>query len=96
LMARTFPDSACRPGMQRRRCVCARSATYEFQGAEGFRTRCLITSRTVGFLRQRRIGFHGNVEHEVFFPEDTEVVNVLSQPREDFLAVGTPSYMGTS
>ena len=52
--------------------------------------RCLITSRTVGFLRRRRIGFHGNVEHEVFFPEDTEVVNVFSPPREDFLAgVGT-------
>ena len=55
LMAQTFPDSACRPGMQRRRCVCVRSATYEFQGAEGFRMRCLITSRTVGFLRRRCI-----------------------------------------
>ena len=56
---------------------------------------CLITSRTVGFLRRRRIGFHGNVEHEVFFRED-EVVNVFSPPREDFLAGGTPTYMGTS
>jgi hypothetical protein len=25
---------------------------YEFQGAEGFRMRCLITSRTVGFRRR--------------------------------------------
>ena len=26
----------------------------------------------------------GNVEHEGFFPEDTEVVDVFSPPREDF------------
>jgi hypothetical protein len=56
LMVRTFPDSACRPWTHCRRCVCARSATYESQGAEGFRIRCLIKSRTVGFLRRRRIG----------------------------------------
>jgi len=35
----------------------------------------------------------GNVEHEGFFPEDTEVVDVFAPPREDFLAGGTPSYM---
>ena len=51
-----FSDSACRPGTQRRRCVCARSATYESQGAEGFRIHLLITSRMVGFLKRRRIG----------------------------------------
>jgi len=37
----------------------------------------------------------GNVEHEAFFPEDTEVVDVFAPPREDFLAGGTPSYMRT-
>ena len=36
----------------------------------------------------------GDAEHEGFFPEDTEVVDVFS-PREDFLAGGTPSYMRT-
>jgi quercetin dioxygenase-like cupin family protein len=35
----------------------------------------------------------GNVEHEGFFPEDTEVVDVFAPPREDFLAGGTPAYM---
>ena len=35
----------------------------------------------------------GNVEHEGFFPEDTEVVDFFSPPREDFLAGGTPAYM---
>jgi quercetin dioxygenase-like cupin family protein len=35
----------------------------------------------------------GNVEHEGFFPEDTEVVDVFAPPREDFLAGATPSYM---
>ena len=37
----------------------------------------------------------GDAEHEGFFPEDTEVVDVFSPPREDFLAGGTPSYMRT-
>jgi quercetin dioxygenase-like cupin family protein len=37
----------------------------------------------------------GDTEHEGFFPEDTEVVDVFSPPREDFLAGGTPSYMRT-
>ena len=35
----------------------------------------------------------GDTEHEGFFPEDTEVVDVFAPPREDFLAGGTPSYM---
>jgi quercetin dioxygenase-like cupin family protein len=35
----------------------------------------------------------GGVEHEAFFPEDTEVVDIFSPPREDFLAGGTPDYM---
>ena len=30
----------------------------------------------------------GNVEHEGFFPEDMEVVDVFAPPREDFLARG--------
>jgi quercetin dioxygenase-like cupin family protein len=33
------------------------------------------------------------VEHEAFFAEDTEVIDVFSPPREDFLAGGTPAYM---
>jgi hypothetical protein len=37
----------------------------------------------------------GDTEHEGFFPEDTEVVDIFAPPREDFLAGGTPSYMRT-
>ena len=33
------------------------------------------------------------VEHEGFFPEDTEVVDVFAPVREDFIAGGTPAYM---
>ena len=33
------------------------------------------------------------VEHEAWFPEDTEVIDVFAPPREDFLAGGTPDYM---
>jgi quercetin dioxygenase-like cupin family protein len=35
----------------------------------------------------------GGVEHEAWFTEDTEVIDVFSPPREDFLAGGTPTYM---
>jgi quercetin dioxygenase-like cupin family protein len=35
----------------------------------------------------------GGVEHEAWFPEDTEVLDVFSPPREDFLAGGPPAYM---
>ena len=35
----------------------------------------------------------GGVEHEVLFPEDTEVVDVFSPPRADFLSGGAPAYM---
>ena len=35
----------------------------------------------------------GGVEHEAWFPEDTEVVDIFAPPREDFLAGGTPAYM---
>lgn len=35
----------------------------------------------------------GGVEHEAWFPEDTEVVDVFAPPREDFLAGGPPAYM---
>jgi unsaturated pyranuronate lyase len=35
----------------------------------------------------------GGVEHEAWFPEDTEVVDLFSPPREDFLAGGTPAYL---
>jgi quercetin dioxygenase-like cupin family protein len=33
------------------------------------------------------------VEHEAWFPEDTEVVDVFSPPREDFLTGEAPVYM---
>jgi quercetin dioxygenase-like cupin family protein len=33
------------------------------------------------------------VEHEAWFHEDTEVIDVFAPPREDFLAGGTPAYM---
>ena len=33
------------------------------------------------------------VEHEALFTEDTEVVDMFSPPRDDFIAGGTPSYM---
>lgn len=36
------------------------------------------------------------VEHEAYFPEDTEVIDIFSPPREDFLAGGTPAYMRKS
>jgi quercetin dioxygenase-like cupin family protein len=38
----------------------------------------------------------GGVEHEAFFPEDTEVIDIFSPPREDFLSGGTPTYMKTA
>ena len=33
------------------------------------------------------------VEHEAYFPEDTEAVDVFSPPRDDFLSGGAPVYM---
>ena len=35
----------------------------------------------------------GGVEHEGWIEEDTEVIDVFSPPREDFLAGGKPVYM---
>ena len=35
----------------------------------------------------------GGVEHEAWFPEDTEVVDVFVPRRDDFLAGGPPPYM---
>jgi quercetin dioxygenase-like cupin family protein len=35
----------------------------------------------------------GGVEHEAWFPEDTEVVDLFAPPREDFLSGGPPPYM---
>ena len=35
----------------------------------------------------------GGVEHEAWFPADTEVIDVFSPPREDFLTHETPAYM---
>ncbi|MBV9347449.1 MAG: cupin domain-containing protein [Pseudolabrys sp.] len=37
----------------------------------------------------------GGVEHEGYFPEDTEVIDVFAPPREDFLKGGPPPYMKT-
>ena len=33
------------------------------------------------------------VEHEGYFPEYTEVVDIFAPPREDFIAGGPPAYM---
>lgn len=35
----------------------------------------------------------GGVEHEGFFPVDSEAVDVFAPPREDFNKGGTPDYM---
>jgi quercetin dioxygenase-like cupin family protein len=35
----------------------------------------------------------GGVEHEAWFHEDSEVIDMFAPPREDFLAGGTPAYM---
>jgi quercetin dioxygenase-like cupin family protein len=38
----------------------------------------------------------GGITHEATFPEDTQVIDIFSPPREDFLAGGTPAYMETA
>jgi len=36
----------------------------------------------------------GNVEHEAWFPEDAELIDVFAPPREDFFpGAGAPTYM---
>ena len=35
----------------------------------------------------------GGVEHEAWFPEDTEVIDIFAPPREDFLTSDVPAYM---
>ena len=35
----------------------------------------------------------GGVEHEAFFPEDTEVIDFFAPVREDFLTGELPAYM---
>jgi quercetin dioxygenase-like cupin family protein len=35
----------------------------------------------------------GGAEHEAWFHEDTEVIDVFGPPREDFFAGGAPVYM---
>jgi len=35
----------------------------------------------------------GNTEHEGFFPEDTDVIDIFAPPREDFLTRDVPPYM---
>jgi quercetin dioxygenase-like cupin family protein len=35
----------------------------------------------------------GGIEHEAWFPEDTEVIDIFAPPREDFLGGGIPAYM---
>ena len=37
----------------------------------------------------------GGVEHEAWWLEDTEVIDIFAPPREDFLSGGTPAYMTT-
>jgi quercetin dioxygenase-like cupin family protein len=38
----------------------------------------------------------GGVEHEAFFPEDTEVIDFFAPVREDFLTGAVPAYMARS
>jgi hypothetical protein len=35
----------------------------------------------------------GGVEHEAWFPEDTEVIDVFAPRREEFLTGEIPAYM---
>ena len=35
----------------------------------------------------------GGVEHEAWFPEDTDVIDVFAPPRQDFLTSEVPAYM---
>ncbi len=35
----------------------------------------------------------GDVEHEAWFPEDTDVIDIFAPPREDFLTGEVPAYM---
>ena len=35
----------------------------------------------------------GGVEHEAWFPEDTQVIDIFAPPREDFLSSEVPAYM---
>jgi len=35
----------------------------------------------------------GGVEHEAWFPDDTEVIDVFAPPRADFLTHEVPAYM---
>ena len=35
----------------------------------------------------------GGVEHELWFQEDTELVDIFAPPREDFLAGGEPTWL---
>ena len=35
----------------------------------------------------------GGVEHEAWFVEDTEVIDIFAPPREDFLTPDAPAYM---
>lgn len=34
-----------------------------------------------------------SVEHEAYFPQDTEVVDMFAPSRETFIGAGTPAYM---
>jgi quercetin dioxygenase-like cupin family protein len=38
----------------------------------------------------------GEVEHEAYFPEDSEVIDFFAPVREDFLTGAAPSYMARS
>jgi len=35
----------------------------------------------------------GGIEHEAWFPEDTDVIDVFAPPRQDFLTSEVPAYM---
>jgi quercetin dioxygenase-like cupin family protein len=65
---------------------------YIFKGKMDFRLgdeRRMCVAGDIGVIP-------GGVEHEAWFPEDAELVDIFAPPREDFLAGGTPAYMRKS
>jgi hypothetical protein len=59
---------------------------------KGFGSLSAIPEEKITDKITRRV-LAGGVEHEGWFQEDTEVVDIFVPPREDFLVGGTPAYM---
>ena len=62
---------------------------WVIKGAIGFRIGTVERTIKPGDLAV----IPGGVEHEAFFPEDTEVIDFFTPVREDFLTGGVPSYL---